>query len=294
MLPKRITCALLGFCLVGVCFYGQETSLLDELNKGEEEVSKKITYFKSSRVILGPSVRQLAKGELQFRVSHLFGRISDGIQELYGLDQVFNVDIAFDYGLIDRLSLGLARSSDFDKTLQSNIKYSILQQSLANKAAFSLSYVGSINIRTRNYEVERDFVDRLEYVNQLLLACKFSDRLAGQLAPGFIHLNRVPTTKHPNSFLLTSLGVSYSVSPSASVNIEYQYIYPTFDSSIYDTRKNGLSIGMDIDTGGHVFQLFVTNATRLQTSGFVQQWNNDNFFKGDIHFGFSIMRSFNL
>jgi len=292
MMQKTVACTLMALCLGSLQLFGQETNLLDELNTPEDDNQQPVLTFESTRVVLGPSVRQLTKGELQFRVSHLFGRVSDGIQELYGLDQVFNVDLALDYGVSNRLALGLARSSDFDKTLQSNVKYAILQQRNLGKPAISLSYLAGVNIRTRNYEVERDFVDRLEYVHQILLACKFGEQLSGQLAPGFIHLNRVPTTDHPNSIWLTGLGLSYRVSPSAAVNVDYQYIFPTFEKDIYDAQKNVLSLGIDVDTGGHVFQLFITNSTRLQTSGFAQQWNNDVFFDGDVHVGFSIMRSF--
>lgn len=280
----------LSFSLI----YGQG-DLLAELNAEQDETNPQlVSSFKSSRLVLGPTTVQLGAKELQFRVSHLFGPASDGLQELFGLDQIYNVDIALDYGLSRGVSVGLARSSDFDKTLQSNMKVAILRQTTRGATGFSLSYLGGINVRTRDYEIERDFVDRLEYVHQLILSRKFNDKMTLQVSPGWIRLNRVPTISHPNSMLYTSLGISYMLTPSMAVNAEYHYVFSTFDDDIYERSKDALSIGVDIETGGHVFQIFISNATRLQPSGYVSQWNNDAFFDGDIHLGFSIMRSFSL
>lgn len=293
MITQRLIC----FCLLQVfCFswvYGQD-DLLSELNATQdEEPVQYLSAFKSTRLVLGATSNQLSTNELQFRVSHLFGPATDGLEELYGLDQIYNVDIALDYGICEWVSVGVARSSDFDKTLQSNIKVALLRQTTRNTPAVSLSYLGGINIRTRSYDVDRKFIDRMEYLHQLILSRKFNDQLAAQITPGWIHLNRVPTKSHPNSMAYTSLGLSYTVTPSTTINAEYNYVIPTFDDG-YDGSKDALSIGVDIETGGHVFQVFVSNATRLQPTGYVPQWNNDSFFEGEVHLGFSIMRSFSL
>ncbi|MCU4163766.1 DUF5777 family beta-barrel protein [Carboxylicivirga caseinilyticus] len=272
----------------------QEKNLLDELSTHAKASSEQyVSAFKSTRLVLGPTTVQLSAKELQFRVSHLFGLMSDGIQELFGLDQIYNVDIALDYGLTNWLSAGIARSSDYDKTLQTGVQLAILKQTTSAQW-FSLSYAGGVNIRTRKYEIERPFIERLEYEHLVLLSRKFNHQFSAQVTPGWVNLNRVPTTAHPHSLWYTALGVSYALTPSTTLNGEYTYVWPTFNDGLYDGGKNGLSVGVDIETGGHVFQLFVTNATRLQPSGFAAQWNNNVFFDGDIHFGFSIMRSFSL
>jgi len=257
-------------------------------------VERSVSAFKSSRLVLGQSTVQLSKGELQFRVSHLFGRISDGLDELYGLDQMYNVDLSFEYGISDLLQVGLARSNDFDKTLQASFKTSLIKQSKVKNKPISLSYFGSLNIRSRDYIEDRDFKDRLEFVNQILISRKFSDRFSAQLTPSFVHINRTSTNKHPHSLFATNLGMSMSISKSTNFNIEYIYTLPTFDSDLYKTSKNVLSFGFDVETGGHVFQVFVTNSTRVQPGSFIQQYKNDDFFKGEVHIGFSIMRSFSL
>lgn len=290
----RIICGCIFSWLLSLPLYSQEKNLLEELNVTDTSKSEQVvSTFKSTRLVLGSTTVQLAPGELQFRVSHLFGPMSEGIQELYGLDQIFNVDIALDYGINQWLSVGLARSSDYDKTLQTNVQFAILRQTTSDNK-FSLSYVGGVNVRTRKYDVDRDFVDRMEYEHQLLLSRKFTHGFSAQLTPGWVYLNRVPTTAHPHWLWYTTLGVSYAVTPSTSINGEYTYTFPTFDDELYDAGKNVLSVGVDIETGGHVFQVFVSNATRLQPSGYVAQWNNNVFFNGDIHLGFSIMRSFGL
>ncbi|MBK3519962.1 DUF5777 family beta-barrel protein [Carboxylicivirga marina] len=286
-----VSCCVLLFTISTI--HSQNGNLLDELQDNSKSIPQNLSHFKSTRIILGPSTTQISDKELQVRISHLFGPVTDGIEELYGLDQIYNVDIALDYGIMDWLSAGLARSSDYDKTVQTNVKLKLLQQSEA-KPFFSLSYLGGINVRTRQYTYDIEFVDRLEYIHQLLMSYRFNSSFVAQLTPGWVHLNRVPTGDHPNSLLFTGIGVSYMISPSTTLNVEYNYVYPTFDKDIYEVEKNALSLGVDIDTGGHVFQLFLSNATRLQPSGYIAQWNNDNFFDGDIHIGFSIMRSFNL
>ncbi|GAB7088100.1 DUF5777 family beta-barrel protein [Marinifilum fragile] len=270
----------------------EENTLLNQIDTIGED--RPVKGFKSSRLILGQSTVQLAERELQFRVSHLFGRITDGIEELYGLDQMYNVDLSFEYGITNRSQVGLARSNDFDKTVQLSFKRALIRQSLQNSPKFSLSYFGSFNIKTRNYDESRSFSDRLEYVNQLLLSRRFSKKIAVQISPSYTYLSRVLTNQHPHSLLATNFGVSTSITKSTNFNIEYIYTFPTFTSDLYDFKKNVLSLGFDIETGGHVFQVYITNSTRVQPGSFIQQYNNDNFFDGDIHIGFSIMRSFNF
>jgi len=278
---------ILAFTVLNAQEYG---SLLSQLDTSRLE--RPVTTFKSSRLILGQSTVQLSKKELQFRVSHLFGRISDGIDELYGLDQMFNVDLSLEYGISNSFQVGLARSNDFDKTLQASFKYVILKQEKVNP--LSLSYFSSLNIKSRNYIDNRPFKDRPEYVNQLLISRKFSEKFSAQISPTFVYINRVLTKDHPHSLFATNLGLSMALTKSTHFNIEYIYTFPTFDDDLYEAGKNALSFGFDIETGGHVFQLFITNSTRVQPGSFIQQYNNDQFFDGDIHIGFSIMRSFTL
>ncbi|MBL4560761.1 MAG: hypothetical protein JKX79_07210 [Labilibaculum sp.] len=272
---------------------GQEyKSLLSQLDTSRMEVP--VSAFKSSRLVLGQSTVQLSKGELQFRVSHLFGRISEGIDELYGLDVMQNVDISFEYGITDKLQIGLARSNDFDKTLQGSSKYSFVKQSNLTNRPVSISYFGALYVKTRNYNEKLSFMDRTEFVNQLLISRQFSEKFSAQIAPSYVYLTKPATNNHPQSLFASNFGISMGLTKSTNFNIEYVYTFPTFNNDLYSMSKNALSFGFDIETGGHVFQVFITNSTRVQPGRFIQQYNNDDFFNGDVHIGFSIMRSFNL
>ncbi|RXQ88838.1 hypothetical protein EO244_15025 [Ancylomarina salipaludis] len=279
----------LGILSINAQDYGR---LLQQLDTSV--IDQHVRVFKSSRLILSQSTVQLSERELQFRISHLFGRISDGIDELYGLDQMYNVDLSLEYGISNSFQVGLARSNDFDKTLQFSFKKAILKQDLSDKPQVSLSYFGSINIKSKDYEVSRSFNDRLDYINQLLLSRKFSDKFSAQIAPSFVYISRPFTGEHPHELFATDLGLSFALTKSTNINLEYMYTFPTFGSDLYDFDRNVLALGVDIETGGHVFQLFITNSTRVQPGSFIQQYNNDGFFRGHLHLGFSIMRSFNL
>lgn len=280
--------------LVSSSLTAQNNSLLNELeSQAQNDDQEVLSIFKSNRLILTQSTEQLRKKELQFRVSHLFGRISDGLEELYGLDQMFNVDLALEYGVSDKLSYALARSNDFDKTVQNTIKLALLQQRTDKHPPLSIAYSFGVNIKTKSYDDSRSFSDRLEYANQVILAKRFKS-FSAMLSPTFVYVNRVHEQEMPHSIFSTVFGISVDISPSATINTEYVYIWPTFDAPFYDAGRNPLSLGIDLDTGGHVFQIFITNSTRLQTSGLSYNWDNDNFFDGDIHIGFSIMRSFDL
>jgi hypothetical protein len=283
---------LVNFLFLSVLPAQEYKSLLSQLDTSRVEVP--VSAFKSTRLILGQSTVQLSKGELQFRVSHLFGRISEGIDELYGLDLMHNVDISFEYGITDKLQIGLARSNDFDKTLQGSSKSSFVKQSDGNNRPISLSYFGALYIKTRNYNENVSFKDRTEFVNQILVSRRFSERFSAQIAPSYVYLTKPATDDYPQSLFASNFGVSMRLTKSTNFNIEYVYTFPTFDSDLYDMGRNALSFGFDIETGGHVFQVFITNSTRVQPGRFIQQYNNDDFFNGDIHIGFSIMRSFNL
>ena len=171
----------------------------------------------------------------------------------------------------DLIQVGLARSNDFDKTLQTSFKSSLVKQSKVKNNPISLSYFGSLNIRSKDYTDDRSFKDRNELVNRILISRKFSDRFSAQITPTFVHINRTSTNDHPHSLFATNLGVSMSVSKSTNFNIEYIYTLPTFDSDLYETSKNILSFGFDMETGGHVFQvnldglLVFLNCTKLSS-----------------------------
>lgn len=299
-MKKRLAVLLLVVCSLSV--YAQEPTNnqedddlfaeLDDLTiESDNEV---IATFKSTRLLIGQSTERVKQRQLHFRISHVFGKIK-GIDNFFGLDQINNMHISLEYGLTDFLQLGIARSNKPDKTYSNSIKISALRQrDGASPFPFALSYFGSLDIKTREYFPEarnKNFSGRLEYVNQLLISRKFNKDLSLQVSPTFVYRNLTETENDPNAIFSIAMGGRYLISRSISLNAEYYYTLPTFDTQ--DASKNTLAVGMDIETGGHVFQLYFTNAFALHPGKFAINQSGD-FFNRDINFGFSILREFSF
>jgi len=289
-----IRLTVLFFTLIMPLLTVAQDELLAELQNDSTPENELSGTFKSSRLVLGQSTQQMGKNEIQVRISHVFGRITSGYQEFWGIDNVENVDIALEYGLSNNFQVGLARSSDYDKTLQGSYKLALLRQQSDQSPFLNLTYYGSMNVYTREYETDRDFKDRLEFVQQVIASYKLNNTFSLLVAPTYVHINQVPTDDHGNDLFSTGIGMSVRVTSSMRFNTEYYYTFPTYSSATWTPDRNALSFGLDLDTGGHVFQVYLSNAKRLQTSGFVPTWNNDRISDGHFHIGFSIMRSFNF
>lgn len=274
----------------------QDDAIFEEL-ESMTEVKKQdvIAAFKSTRVILAPSIERVQKKQLHFRVSHLFSPVSSGYKNLFGLDELVNMNLSLDYGLNNYIQVGLARSNKVDKTLMPNVKVSLLRQATGKKAfPFYVSYVGNIDWRTTTYSspaINDYFIGRLDYVNMFLIARKVNQNLSLQLTPTWVHRNLTSNPSDPNDLYALGFSGRYMFNGHMSFNWEYFYAYPS--SKIMETKKNPLSVGVDIETGGHVFQLYFSNANALHPGKFLIN-QNEPFFDGNIGFGFSIMREFNF
>lgn len=276
--------------------YAQENPIFDELESMEEPKKQEvIATFKSTRVILAPSIERVKKKQLHFRVSHLFSRVTTGYRDLFGLDQLVNMNLSLDYGLSDKVQLGLGRSNKADKTLMPNIKVSLIRQSKGKSASpVSLSYFGGIDWKTNRYFLKdrnRDFLGRLDYVNMILIGRKFNKNLSMQITPSWVHRNLTEDPTEPNDIYSIGFSGRYMLNDHISFNWEYFHAAPT--SRFIKLENNPLSLGFDIETGGHVFQLYFSNALALHPGKFLIN-QNESFFKGNIQFGFSILREFNL
>ncbi len=248
--------------------------------------------FNGTRIMNGHSVETRKKGILEFLISHRFGRINSGIDDLFGLDDS-NIRFGFEYAFTDNLTIALGRSS-FEKTYDGYIKYRVLKQKTGeNDFPISLTLFGSATEKTiKDYDPENKptFSDRLAFTSQILLARKFNSNFSFQIMPTYIHFNTVPTTADPNDIIALGFGTRIKISKRISLNAEYYYTFNPFES--IDT-KNSLALGMDIETGGHIFQLIFTNSRSMIEKGFIAETTGE-FFKGDIHFGFNISRAFQI
>lgn len=246
--------------------------------------------FKGIRVINGQSVEVVAKGDLLFVIEHRFGTISTGAYELWGLDQA-SMRMSFDYGVYDGLSISVARSS-FQKTYEGSAKMKLLRQKISGGSPISLTAYSAVFLNSVRWIYdERDnmFSSRLSYAYQCMLARKFNQNLSLQLTPSFIHRNLVPTEDVKNDFVALGFGGRYKLSKRVSLNAEYFY---QFDRGPEDFT-NSLSIGFDIETGGHVFQLHLTNSQGMFERSFIGE-TIGRWSQGDIYFGFNISRVFSL
>jgi hypothetical protein len=286
-----VVITLLTFFILPVAVWAQEEDLLSLID--EEETTEYATAsFKSTRVVNGHSIENLAKGVMDFRISHRFGFINTGIYELFGLDNA-STRLGVDYGITDRLMVGIGRSS-FEKMYDGYIKYKLLRQSSgAVEMPLTISYMGAIEITTLRFDNDDrqdDFSSRLYYVNQLLIGRKFSEGFSAQVMPTHLHRNLVETGSEKNDVFSLGVAARQKLSRRFAITGEYYYVFP---GQISDDLYNSFSIGIDLETGGHVFQLHFTNSTSMVHKGFIAE-TNGNWFDGDIHFGFNISRVFTL
>jgi len=280
------------FILISGNLFSQDLNdLLDaETNPSTEYAT---ATFKASRIINGHSIEQMKKKQLDFRISHRFGTLNNGAYGLYGLDQSV-IHFSLEYGLKDWLMVGVGRGS-YNKTYDSFAKFKLLRQSSGEKRSpIALSYFTSVELNTLKFQDPTRtnyFSSRLAFVHQLLIARKFNENFSFQLAPTFIHRNLVKTELDQNDTYSLGAGARYKLSKRLSLNAEYYYTYNP-NSKFLETRTyNACSVGIDIETGGHVFQIMLTNSQGMREGSFIPQ-TTGNWFDGDIHLGFNISRVF--
>lgn len=274
---------------------GQEIDLFKQTQDSLQAQSKTETSivnatFKATRMVHGHSVETTKKGILDFRIHHRFGFVNTGLYELFGLDNA-SMRMSFDYGLTNRLAIGIGRST-FLKQMDGFIKYKLLQQKTGKLAMpISLSIVGASNIKTiRNTDPQKPLTtaDKTAYTLQAIIARKFNNRTSVQVVPTMVHYNLVPLATDQNQMFAVGLGAKHQLTKRVCLTAEYYYQLTRFANT-----RNSLAVGVDIETGGHVFQLHFTNATGMTEPTFIHE-TQGNFWNGDIHFGFNISRSFSL
>lgn len=269
-------------------------SLLSILNENQDPSGPNYTVatFKSTRIINGQSIENLGKGVLDFQVSHRFGTLNQSFNNFFGLDNAVT-KLSFDYGLLDWLTIGVGRGT-YEKEYNGFVKAKILRQTEDNKMPVSLSYVGDIYLQTLQMNLPNGesypFENRISYMNQLLIARKFSSHISFQLMPTHIHYNIVPTSSEPNNLFAIGVAGRIKVTKRMAITGEYYYVIP---GTSLDGYHNALSVGLDIETGGHVFQLLFTNANAINERVVIGQ-TSGRWSKGDIHFGFNISRVFTI
>lgn len=285
---------ILIFFLLDLKSHAQD-DLMDLFEDDKPTTEYAYATFKTTRVINSHSIENPAPGVLLFMIQHRFGRINTGIYELFGLDQA-SIRFGFEYGLNDWISLGFGRSS-YEKTYDGFLKFRLLRQSKgARKMPVTLSYYVSTAITSLTWE-DMGVEDRtnynssrVSYAHQLFIARKFNKNLSLQLMPSIVHKNLVETKEDNNTIFSMGIGGRYKLTNRLSVNAEYFYTPP--DQVSYDFNQP-LSLGLDIETGGHVFQLHFSNAAAFFERSYITD-TQGSWSKGDIYFGFNISRVFTI
>ena len=238
-------------------------SLLNEKQVADLEPIYSSALFKGTKIVNGQSVELPSNDVLKFNIQHRFGPLNSGLYNLYGLDYA-QVRFSLEYGVKDWLALGVGRSS-VSKTIDANLKARLKRQVEGSKK-FPFTLVLNSAVYLQQYTSDQQasayfsFTDQLIYAHQLLLARKINRNLSFQITPTFIHFNLIDNsqlasdTEYKNNDNI-SLGVGgrQKITKRISINAE------TFFQLFHSTNKNVISIGFDIETGGHIFQLHLSN-----------------------------------
>ncbi len=277
--------------------YAQMDSLMNMLDSDKPKQKEAVTStFKATRIIDGSSVENLGAGVLDFRISHRFGQLNQGSQNFFGLDNA-TTRIGLDYGITKWLMVGIAHNT-FNKEDDGFAKVRLLKQREYGMP-ITVSYAGAISVQTTPTPTLPKgeswlYSNNLYYAHQLLIARKFSNSISLQLMPTIVHYNLVDSSKFSNNTIAIGVGGRIKVSHRIAITGEYYYRVTNADM-LYNglPTYNALSIGIDIETGGHVFQLMLTNSQGLTERTFIGQ-TTDSWEKGALHFGFNISRVFTI
>jgi len=276
----------IAFTVVSIFAVNAQDDLLDELNEvTTNENSFELPAFKAMKIGNLQSTKIGEKGDLYLLVSHRFGALKKGFDTFLGLDEA-NTKIQLLYSFWEGIQLSISRES-YNRTFAAAAKVRFARQS----KDFPINLVGYTTIN-RNTLIDKTIFpalkseDQNSYASQLLISRRFSDHFSFEVAPTYVrenlqNLNVLPEAKH-HQFAL-GFGGRYKLSKRMSLNAEYVYNTTRPSGSPFD---NSYAFGLDIETGGHVFQLLFTNAQSSNEPGFISN------AEGDILFGFNIVRVF--
>ena len=268
-----------------------QDDLLEMLDDDSEKTEFVESAFKGTRVVNAQSLEIPKPKILQFMIQHRFGSIENGFYDLFGMDYA-TIRFDFHYGLTDRLSIGIGRSS-LDKIYDMFLKTKLIRQTSGSKSfPFSVLFYSDIGIDTKRKpeiypSVKDNFSNRLLYVNQFIIGRKFSRNLSLEILPTLVHRNLVPTNEDDHD--QASIGIAGRFKLSNRISINADYFIPIGDRK--DNYKNSLAIGIDYETGGHVFQVMLANSQGPYEYTFIENANGD-FSSGILYLGFNISRSF--
>ena len=287
----RKQCFFITLVLVSSSLQAQNDllSLIDNAPKKKEFITN---AFKSTRIVNTHSVEHLSAGVLDVRILHRFGTINGGLSTIYGFDQA-NMRLGFDYGITNRLMIGVGRSN-INRELDGFLKYRLIWQGTGpGSLPFSFVVVAGSTLNAMPYADPSRvnfYSSRLAYYYQLLIGRKFSERLTLQITPTVVHINLVTNATDKNDIYSVGFGGRFKLSKRVALNWDYQYVLPGYLSAGF---YNFAAIGFDIETGGHVFQLHMTNSMGMNERAYITGTSNKINNVG-LRLGFNLSRVFTV
>ncbi len=248
--------------------------------------------FDGTRIINGHSLETRSGGEMELLISHRFGRVNAGGYQFFGLDQA-NIRLGLEYAMNNSWTIGIGRSS-FEKTYDGFMKFRLFGKATEDyRLPFAATYLTSIAYRTirDNDSLRNTFPNsNLFFTHQLIMGGELGDRISWQVMPTLIHRNYIASNLEKHDVWAVGAAAGWDISKNISLIIEYYYLFP---GQVSDGIEPSLSLGMDIKTGGHVFQIHISNSTGMIEKQFITE-TNGKWQQGDIHIGFNISRIFKL
>jgi Membrane bound beta barrel domain (DUF5777) len=283
-----------AFLLVaGMNLCAQDEDLLKLVAGDEKPKKERIKYaFKSPRVINGHSIEFLNPGTMDFRILHRFGQLNKGYENFFGLDQA-SMRMGFDFGILHNMMVGIGRST-YKKELDGYIKYAPMRQSTGPwSSPVTVAFVAGMTLDGMPWSDpnrKNFYTSRLAYYFQAIIGRKFNESFSLQLSPTMVHKNIVPLETDPNNIYALGVGGRLKLSKRIALTWDYSHVLIGMPDSGY---YHPLSVGFDIETGGHVFQLHFSNSTGMNERAFITETTNQ-WGKGEIRFGFNLSRVFQI
>lgn len=292
-MKRKLTFYTLSTCLLIILL---PITVLGQLERERADTDQAVELtFMAPKNINLYTVEPLARGELHYSIMHTFGEVDSGVRNLWGIDQGANVRFSFEYGFTNSLSFGFGRSS-MDKNYDIYGRMRLLKQTADDSMPLSVTLVPALGINTSSFgflDQDYTFSERLNFGLSLPIARKFSSDLSLQLSPMIVHFNRVGSELNivdplVNTYYSVGVAGRYRFTPRTALTA--QYVPPLTDA---DNLDHNISVGIDIETGGHVFQMFFTTSRALNDQ-YLLAGSNGNFLDREFRFGFNINRLFKI
>lgn len=275
----KISFLIVLFTLPAITVYAQ-------MERERAKTVEPIEVFRTPALMALSTTEQLSGGELNVTIMHSFGIATQNtIRDFFGFDNVQNVRLGMDFGLTDYWSMGIGRSSLFN-VVDLRSKLSLMKQQTDHSTPFNLSLKGDIGVVTQ--ENNRPFKDDISTLISAMVSRKFNNGISLQLSPMYGYFSQTRQGEQNNLF---SVGIGSEIKLSDRYSLITEY-YPVLGERNENTN-NAYMLGLNILTGGHVFQLFFTSS-EWHLDQYVLASNNDQFWAGDFRFGFNVNRIFGL